>query len=77
MYFSNYVDVAFPLLEEKEKFDNWFRNKTFTSVDDAISQIDSFIEDNGLDAIFQEDDFIKSVYQNRFGDSWQEEYEAR
>jgi len=37
MYFSNYVDVAFPLLEEKEKFDNWFRNKTFTSVDDAIS----------------------------------------
>lgn len=78
MYFAKRLDIAFPLLEEKEAFDDWFDyNQGFSSVDDIIEKVDSFIEENGIDAIFDEEAYIKSVYKEYFGESWYEEYSRR
>lgn len=77
MYFAKRLDIAFPLIEEKEAFDNWFYQQEFSSVDDMIEKVDSFIEETGIDAVFDEEDYVKSVYKEYFGESWYEEYSRR
>lgn len=77
MYFAKRLDIAFPLIEEKEAFDNWFYQQEFSSVDDMIEKVDSFIEETGIDTVFDEEDYVKSVYKEYFGESWYEEYSRR
>lgn len=77
MYFAKRLDIAFPLLEEKEAFDDWLYQQEFSSVDDMIEKVDSFIEENGIDTVIDEEAYIKSVYKEYFGESWYEEYSRR
>ena len=81
MYFAKKLDIAFPLLEEKEAFDNWFNNQEleqgFSSVDNMIEEVDYFIEETGMDVIIDEEDFVKSAYKEYFGENWYEEYKGR
>lgn len=84
IYFAKKVDIYFPILDEKEQFDKWFEEQNFQNVpaDTIIEKIDNYIEDNGFDAVFGggdggSEDYIKSVYNYRFGENWQEEYESR
>ena len=84
IYFARKVNIYFPIISEKEKFDKWFEEHNFQNVpaDTIIERIDDYIEDNGFDAVFggdegDEEDYIKSVYNYRFGENWQEEYENR
>ena len=80
MYFAKRLDIAFPLIEEKEVFDDWFYDQElegFTSVDNLIEKVDSFIEENGMDASFDEEYYIQSVYKEYFGENWYEEYSRR
>ena len=77
MYFAKRLDIAFPSLEDKEAFDNWFYQQEFSSVDDMIEKVPSFIEGNGMMALLDEEDYIKSVYKEYFGESWYEEYSRR
>lgn len=77
MYFAKRLDIAFPLLEEKEAFDDWFYQQEFSSVDDMIEKVDSFIKENGIDTVIDEEAYIKSVYKEYFGESWYEEYSRR
>jgi hypothetical protein len=77
MYFAKRLSIAFPLIEEKEAFDNWFYQQEFSSVDDVIEKVDSFIKGNRMDVIIDEEAYVKSVYKEYFGESWYEEYSRR
>lgn len=77
MYFAKRLDIAFPSVEDKNDFDNWFYQQEFSSVDNMIERVESFLEGNGIIALFDEEDYIKSVYKEYFGESWFEEYSRR
>jgi hypothetical protein len=63
MNFAKKLSIAFPLEEEKKQFDDWFDEQEFKTANEVIEKVDDFIEEKGIDAIFDEDAYVKSVYR--------------
>ena len=79
IYFARDIDIYFTTVEEKSNFDKWFEKQGFEkkTVDEIITSVENYLE--GVD--FNECEpaefaFIRSVYQYRFGDDWEEEWDA-
>ena len=91
-YLAKNLDIVFMYYEDKVKFDKWFSEQHFenTDVDTIIDKVDEFLFEDpndetkdtecifgtGNDGESSEENYVKSVYQYRFGENWEKEYIA-
>ena len=84
IYFARDIDIYFTTVEEKNNFDKWFEKQGFEkkSVDEIVTSVENYLEGvdfkygSGNECEPAEFAFIRSVYQYRFGDNWEEEWDA-